>query len=519
VRPVSEPLLLGIDVGTTAIKSALFTTAGHMIASGTQEYDLMTPAANVVEVHTETYWAALRQTVQAVISCTDVRSRDIVALSLSAQGETLVPTDASGNALRPAIVWLDNRAGAEAVELANRFGHDEIYRVTGQPEMVAAWPAAKVLWLARHEPDIHSRAARYLLIEDYLLHRICGEFVSEGSLLTSSCYWNFRTKEWWPEMLDAVELDRAQLPTIAESGVLIGTIRPEVAAELGLPPTIRVCTGGLDQACGAIGVGNVRPGRVSENTGAAVALCATVSTPSLDPDRTMPCHYHAIPDTWMYHTFTAGGIVLRWFRDQFCAAERHVAESIGQDAYDLIARQAELTPPGAEGLVMLPHLQGAMAPESNQNARGTLVGLSLAHGKGHVARAILESIAFVVRRNIDVVERLDSKVDLLYALGGGSKSPQWKQIEADVIQRPVVTTGQPDAAALGAAILAGVGVGLYDNPAEAADQMVSIDRTFTPNPALAGLYDDMYGAYISTYDALCPVFDQLAALGAGREVT
>jgi sugar (pentulose or hexulose) kinase len=211
--------------------------------------------------------------------------------------------------------------------------------------------------------------------------------------------------------------------------------------------------------------------------------------------------------------------VLRWFRDQVCASERHVAESIGQDAYDLIARQAELTPPGAEGLVMLPHLQGAMAPESNQNARGTLVGLSLAHGKGHVARAILESIAFVVRRNIDVVERLDSKVDLLYALGGGSKSPQWKQIEADVIQRPVVTTGQPDAAALGAAILAGVGVGLYDNPAEAADQMVSIDRTFTPNPALAGLYDDMYGAYISTYDALCPVFDQLAALGAGREVT
>jgi xylulokinase len=216
----------------------------------------------------------------------------------------------------------------------------------------------------------------------------------------------------------------------------------------------------------------------------------------------------------MFHTFTSGGVVLRWFRDQFAPAERSAAEAMGEDAYDLLAREAATVAPGAGGLVLIPHLQGAMAPESNANARGAMVGLNLRHGRPHVARAILESIAFVVRRNVEVLEDLDLQIPEIRALGGGARSPLWKQIEADVTKRPVLTTKQPDAASLGAAILAGVGLGRYSSAEEAAEGMVQIDHTFEPNPDNFEAYDEAYDAYKQTYDALCPVFDTLARLKA-----
>jgi xylulokinase len=224
----------------------------------------------------------------------------------------------------------------------------------------------------------------------------------------------------------------------------------------------------------------------------------------------MPCHYYAVPDTYMFHTFTSGGVVLRWFRDQFGEAERSVAAAMGEDAYDLLAQEAATIAPGAEGLVLIPHLQGAMAPESNANARGAVVGLNLRHGRAHITRAILESIAFVVRRNVEVLEDLGVDIPEIRSLGGGARSRLWKQIEADVTKRPVLTTRQPDAATLGAAILAGVGLGRYVSAQEAAEEMVQIDETFEPRSENFGLYDETYSIYKQAYEALCPVFDSLS---------
>lgn len=510
----ARSLLIGLDLGTTAFKCAAYSEDGSLVASTTKEYALLTPAANIVEVHPITYWSEFRSAIHELLRLPEVDPLRVAALAISAQGETLVPVRRDGVPSRNAIVWLDGRATEESEELAERFDEQQFYEVTGQPKMLPTWPAAKILWLARHEAKTFEQTARFLLIEDYFLWRLTGECVSEGSLLTSTCYWDFRKKRWWPEMLVALGIDDAHLPAIVESGTAVGPLRPEVATELGLPESTTVCAGALDQACGAIGVGAVAPGRFSENTGAAVALCATLPEARLDPGRRIPCHYHGVPDTYMFHTFTSGGVVLRWFRDQFGEAELSVADAMGADAYDILAREAETVAAGAEGLVLIPHLQGAMAPESNANARGAVVGLNLRHGRAHMVRAILESIAFVVRRNVEVLEELGLPIPEIRALGGGAKSRLWKQIEADVTKHPVLTTRQPDAATLGAAILAGVGLGRYSSAQEAAEGMVQIEEIFEPRPETFDLYDKTYAIYETAYDALCPVFDLLVEVAS-----
>jgi xylulokinase len=496
---------MAIDLGTTAIKCAVYDRAGRCVGEAAREYALRTPRPGWVEVPCATYWTALREAVADLWSAGFAEPGQVAAAAISAQGETLVPVGRDGRELRDAIVWLDARAQAEADELTDRFGVEQIHAVTGQPEMLATWPAAKLLWLARHEPDVTAAATRHLLIEDWLLWRLTGEVVTEGSLATSTCYWNFRTKRWWHEMLEAIEVREDQLPTLVEPGSPVGTLRTAVADELGLPADVLVCAGALDQACGAIGGGNVAPGGFSENTGAAIALCATTDGPRLDPSRTMPCHYHAMRDTYMLHTFTGGGIVLKWFRDQLAA---------DGETYDDLGARAAAAPPGADGLVMLPHLQGAMAPENDGAARGVLIGLTLAHGRGHIARAIMESVAFVVRRNVEVLRGLGVEIDSVRALGGGSRSAVWKQIEADVLGVPVVTMAQPDAGALGAAMLAGIGLGWWPDVAAASDAMVREARVFEPDVRNAGVYEERYATYVDAYDALRPIFAAAATTAA-----
>ncbi|WP_051845283.1 xylulokinase [Streptomyces sp. NRRL S-813] len=498
--------VLAIDLGTTAVKCALYDTTGHQVADAAREYQLGTPGPDRVELDVETYWAAIRNCLADVWRRAGARRGEVRALALSAQGETLVPVDRTATALRPAIVWLDNRATDESAHLAQRFSSKDLYETTGQPQMLAAWPAAKILWLTRHEPRTAERTHRYLLIEDYVLARLTGEYVTEGSLATSTCYWNFRTKKWWPEMLEAIGISQSQLPDIVEPGAPVGRVLPQIADELGLDRSTLVCAGALDQACGAIGGGNTAPGEFSENTGAAVAICSTLDAPRLDPQAAVPVHYHGIPDTYMFHTFSGGGIVLKWFRDAFCEPQSQLAARAGRAAYDVLGDLAATVPAGADGLLVLPHLQGAMAPENNEDARGALVGLTLQHTRAHVVRAIMESIAFVVRRNIDVFTSAGVAIREIRALGGGSRSGIWKQIEADVTGRPVVTTAEPNAAALGAAILAGVGAGEWATIDQGVDATVRVATTYEPQAAAAAVYEERYAQYVAAYDALAPYF-------------
>jgi sugar (pentulose or hexulose) kinase len=498
--------IISVDLGTTAIKVALFDSEGRVVAKSTQEYTLLTPTTLGVELPVETYWQAFKTGIVEVMERSGLKAAQIRALGISAQGETLILTGKEATPLRNAIVWLDNRAQKQAEVLNNEFGEDLTYKTTGQVSIVPTWPASKLAWVRENEPEVFKKIDKVLLIEDYFIRRMTGITVAEGSLLCSTVYWDINKKVYWKPMLERLGIEESQLPEIRESGEPVGPLLPAVAGELGLHPDTVVCTGALDQAAGAIGVGNINPGVFSENTGAALAICATVDHPIIDPKGRMPCHYHGLPDTYMAHTFTTGGMVLKWFRDIFCQAEMQVGQLLGTDSYNVIGEEASRIDPGSDGLVMLPHLQGAMAPEANPKAKGVFYGITMRHTRAHFARAILEAVACIVRRNIEVVEELGIGVSEIRCLGGGSRSSVWNQIKADLTGRPVVTMENEEAACLGAAILAGKGVGMFKSLEGAVSQMVQIKDRFEPDPKTAAFYTGHFQKYVVLYDSLVGMF-------------
>lgn len=500
--------VISLDLGTSSFKVALFDEEGRLVSSSTQEYSLLTPDALSVELDVDSYWKAFKAGLADVLAQSKVDVSAIKAFGLSAQGETLIFLDKAGKPLRNAIIWMDNRAQTEAEELDRHFPREVTSGVSGQVSIVPTWPAAKILWVARREPEVFGKTAKFLLIEDYFIYRLTGKFVAEGSLLCSTLYWDINKKVYWRDMLDYLKISEDQLPEIRESGEVVGPLLPDVAGELGLSAETMVCTGVLDQAAGAIGVGNIVSGVFSECTGSALAICATLDHSFVDPAGKMPCHYHGIPGSYMAHTFTTGGMVMKWFRESFCQEEMSVGASSGMDAYQLMGMAAARVAPGANGLVMLPHLQGAMAPEANGKAKGVFYGITLHHNKGHFIRAVMESVAFIVRRNIEVIEAMNIPVKEIRALGGGSKSPVWNQIKADVTGRRVITSHSEEAACLGAAIVAGVGVGLFDSLQGACDRMIKPKESYDPRPEVAAVYDEAYGKYVDLYDAVCPIFDR-----------
>ena len=501
--------VLSVDAGTTATKVCLFNEDGALISSHTQEYRLKTPTPLHVEIDAETLWHAFTVGVTSTVQQAKVQPADIVAIGISAQGETLIPVDKTGSPLRPAIVWLDNRAQDEANILDAEFNDGSSYQITGQVKIVPTWPAAKILWLKRNEKRLFDKVHKFLLVEDYLIYRMTGQYVCEGSLITSTAYWDIITEQWWDDMLQYLSIQADQLPEIMFSGQIVAELNQQAAKELRLSRQTVVTTGALDQVAGAIGVGNVQPGMFSENTGAALAICAPVENPIFDPQRQMPIHYFGIPHTYMAHTFTTGGMVYKWFRDTFCSQEIDAASRSDLSAYYLMDQAAKHVEAGCEGLLMLPHLQGAMAPEANPLAKGVFYGITLRHTKAHFIRAIMESIACTIKRNIDVLEKLGIRVHEIRSLGGGSKSPLWNQIKADLTQRTILTTEVlEEAACLGAAILAGKAVGLYKDIHTACEKMVHIKTRYDPNPKNFATYEKTYRRYVQLYENLCNMFSE-----------
>lgn len=501
-------LLMGLDIGTTALKAALFDTKGTLLAVTTQEYQLLTPQVNYVEEDGQVYWSAFRDAVAALKTKRPLSQEDEIALAISAQGETLFFLDEQGELLRRAIVWMDNRAMDEAQALKERFGDETCYAVTGQVSFEPCWPASKILWVRNHEPEVFAKTAKFLLIEDYFIYRLTGKFATEGSLVCSSTYWDIIRKSYWPEMLEFLGIKEEQLPLVLESGEVVGPILPSVAAELGLVEHVTVCTGALDQVSGAIGAGNVREGMFSETIGAALAICAPVSRPVFDPNRRMPLHYFAVPDTYMIHTFTNGGMTLRWFRDKFCPIELE-AQGLGlDDAYNLISKQAAQIPAGSDGLVMLPHLAGSNAPDVNAKAKGVWFGFTLQHTRAHFMRAVMESLGYIVRRNIDSLADMGIQVKEIRSLGGGSKSAVWNQIKSDICQISLETVNSVEAASLGAAILAGKAVGVFADISAAVSSMVQVKARTQPDPERKAVYDQGYAMYQKLFADLSGCFEQ-----------
>lgn len=499
--------LLGIDVGTTAVKAAVFDERGRRVSKAVEEYALETPGPDLVELDAEVYW---RSCVSAVRRALERAGKpDVSAVSVSSQGETLIAVGRDGKPLRKAIVWLDNRSKEEADELRSRFGEQEIYRITGQPAVVPTWPATKILWIRRREPHLFKKVWKFFLVEDYVLYKLTGRPATEPSVSSSTLMLDIGKCSWWGEMLGYLGVDEEALPEVLPSGAPVGLLSEEASRELGVREDVVVAAGAFDQAAAALGAGNVEEGAVSESTGAALAIVAPTRRMVFDPRRRIPLHRHAVPGLFFLMPWCqTAGMLLKWFRDGFARVERLVEEEAGVSAYKLLDAMAERVPPGSEGLVVLPHLAGAASPEFDPKARGVIFGLTLRHGMAHVVRALLESVGYMLRRNIELLEGLGLEVREVRSIGGGARSAVWCRIKADILQKPLLTPGEEESACLGAAILAGAASGVYRSVEEAAKAMSFIKEKVEPNPENKDVYERLYKLYVELYEALKPLFQK-----------
>lgn len=475
-------LILTLDVGTTALKGALIDLAGRVIAVQTREYALTYPGPDRVEVDPEVYWAAAQSVMEALRHEAGAAADRIGAVGVTSQGETLIALDARGRPVRPAIVWLDNRAAEEAGLIRDRFGRETIYRVTGQQDIAPCWPACKILWLRRKEPESFRKTAHYLMVEDYLIYRLTGRMATDHALNPSTLYYDLVRGEWWDEMLDFLGITRAQLPELRVSGQVAGRVAKEAGWAAGLPVTVAP----IDQVAATVGAGNRAPGMVTETTGCALAICATVDRPIYDPAQRIGLYRHARPGLFVLMPWIpTAGMILRWFRDEWGG---------GLD-YAALTEMAAAIAPGSEGLVVLPHFCGMTSPEVNADARGVFYGLTPAHRKAHFVRAILESTAYALRDNVEMLAGCGIPCLEVTALGGAARSRLWRQIKADVLGKPIRSMACEEATSLGTAVLAAAGTGLQGGVEAAMAAMVRPAESVEPDATRAALYEGCFQRY------------------------
>ncbi len=439
---------MGIDIGTTSVKTAVFNETLEEKITLTADYTLDSHG-DIVEFDGESYWTIVKGEIEKV-----KREMGIDALAVDTQCETLILTDADGNPVRPAIVWLDNRAVEEAEIITKHFGHKRVYEVTGQPEITATWPACKLLWVKRNEPEVWAKTKKVFLLEDWILFKLTGRFISEKTLQSSTIYFDIHKAEWWQEMLDFIGVDKSMLPELYSS-----------AKEVGEYEGIRIVTGAIDQIAGAIGAGVVKKGIVSEMTGTTMVIFMPSDTvPAYDEKSIVPCHYN-FDDKYCLLSWTpTAGMALKWFKNALC-------ENFSFRELDSLA---ESVPAGSDGVTFLPYLCGSTMPKYNPAARGSFTGLTTEHHRGHFVRSVMESVTCMLKANLDY---LGLDVEEIRAMGGGANSPLWCQMKADMTGKRLVTLKNKETACLGSAILAGVGIGAFESVEKAAE-MIELSRVY-----------------------------------------
>ena len=496
--------LIGIDAGTTSFKGAVFDENRRQVVSHQLDYTLLTPAADMVEYPAESYWEHFAELTNALMIKSGLQSGEIESLAISSQGETLIVLDDDDNPIGNAIVWLDNRAVNEANELKEVFCNRVVYEHSGQAEMLATWPAAKILWLRHNRPEVFAKASKFLLLEDWLLYRLTGRFVSEPNLWASSAMLNIHTAGWWQEMLGEIKVNEAQLPEILPCGSGVGYLRSEAAVKTGLACTTLAVTGALDQTCNTIGAGITMPGSVCETTGSCLAVSATL--PNFVPwHENMPvtCQNHAVPGRYTVLLWSqSAGMVLKWFAKGFYP---EYADDLDA-AFAQMNLDAASVPAGCDGLVMLPHLNGAGNPEFDPRAKGVFCGATLKHNRAYFTRAIMEAVAFMLRCNTEQLSGLGARFDSLYCMGGGARSSVWLGIKASVTGCAMLPMKIKESGCLGAALLAGVGAGIYPDIDSAARGLAITGEAILPDKSLKLCYDDAFAHYQALYEALKPYF-------------
>jgi len=508
---MKKTLFLGIDVGTTGLKALLVDETGRVIDQATQEYPLLAPRPLWLEQNPADWWSAAVKTLRLISGRQKLRG-NLLSIGLTGQMHGSVFLDREGNVIRPAILWCDQRTGAEVKEIEKLVGKKRINQITGNP-VFTGFTAPKILWLRKNEPAAYQKIAKILLPKDYLRYRLTGEFASEVTDNSGTSLFNVETRKWSPEILKKLQINPGWLAPVFESPDITGKITAETANSTGLPSGTPVVAGAGDQAASGCGNGVVSNGIISATLGTSGVVFAFSDKVLKDSAGRIHTMCHAVPGTWhlMAVSLSSGGS-LRWFRDNFCREEISEAKIKDTDPYEIMTAAAAKISTGSEGLLFLPYLTGERTPHANPLARAIFFGATSRHTKAHFIRAILEGVTFGLRDGIEIMENLGLPIRQVRISGGGARSDLWCQIMADIFGKELVRTENPDTTALGSAILAAAGVKYFKNVPEACHRMVRTREVFRPDKKNNKIYNQIYGIFQKLYPSVAPFFDSVAKL-------
>jgi xylulokinase len=491
------PYVLGIDVSTTATKALLVDEAGAVVGVAAAEYPFETPRPLWSEQDPALWWDGAVKSVRQVLAETGIAAADVVAVGLTGQMHGLVMLDQHGNVLRPAILWNDQRTGEQCDEIRQRVGLTDLLQITGN-DALTGFTAPKILWVRENEPDVFARTRHVLLPKDYVRYRLTAEFATDRAGAAGTLLLDLKQRDWSPIVLERLGIPSHWLPPTFEGPSVTGRITSEAAHATGLAPGTPVVAGGGDQSAQAVGVGAVEEGIVALTLGTSGVVFATTNEPFIEAEGRLHAFCHAIPGRWhlMGVMLSAAGS-LRWYRDALAA---------GVSFDDLLA-PADHVPPGANGLLFLPYLTGERTPYPDPLARGGFIGLTVRHTQPHMTRAVLEGVAFGLRDSFELMKAAGlSTVRQVRVSGGGARSALWRQILADVLNAELVTVNTTEGAAYGAALLAGVGAGIWSDVDTACRRCVEITGKTSPQSEVVDKYEFAYGQYRQLYPALRSLF-------------
>jgi len=494
--------VLGIDVGTGGTRALIVDERGRLISSATEGHQAFaSPQIGWAEQNPEDWWRAVGVAVRRALTSANLTGDSIASVGLSGQMHGAVMLDNSGDVVRPALIWCDVRTEKQCNEIDAKLGKPQIIQLTCNPAL-PNFTLTKLLWVRENEPENWKRVRSVMLPKDYVRFRLSGERATDVADASGTLMLDVARRRWSVEVLDAVEIGHSLLSALYESPDVCGRISNEGAAATGLKRGTPVVAGAGDQAAGAVGLGIVAPGTVSATIGTSGVVFASTDRPALDPKGRMHTFCHAVPGRWHVMGVTqAAGLSLRWFRDLLGEKSDDRA-----DSYDRLTAEAANVPAGSEGALWAPYLMGERAPHLDPNARGALLGLSASHKRGHVVRAVLEGVAFSLKDSFTILEEMKVPVREIRLGGGGARSVLWRQIQADIYGRDVGIPRAEEGAAYGAAILAGVGVGVWASVDAACNAVVEVAHHVRSRPDVVAVMNTRYAQYRKIYPALKSIF-------------
>lgn len=506
----------GIDAGTTGATVMIFDLNGTLMGTGYREYPCQYPHPGWVEQDVYDLWNGVCEAAKEVISKTGIDPKEIGSVGLSSQRGTFVPIDKDWNPLSNSIVWSDGRAGEEIKWIEENIGKDHYHEVSGVP-LSGLWAYPKFKWVRDKQPKLYEKTWKFVNGQEWLLHKLGStELFTDPASLTLNGMMDVKTLDWSDELLDAINVSKDKLPPVKEPMRQVGVISKEAALATGFAEGMPISCGGGDQQCAAIGAGVIREGLSEITIGTAAVMVAHVDSQRPDVDHSVLFGGHALPGKWdMEGLAFASGVCLRWWRDTYGQVEKEAAAKLGMDPYNLITLEAQKAPVGSKGFIFLPFLNSQVSPYYHDNARGGSIGLTLAHDRHIMARAVLEGVVYELRMIVEAMEKVLGKpFETIRLSGGGAKSDLWCQMQADVYGRPVEKLRVSDCTTLGAAILGAVGAGIYPTIEEAVDKMVHTYGFIEPNMENHQIYTDMYHIFKDTFLALkdADVYNKLAAV-------